>query len=175
MAALPPWRPIPWKTSDLTKWFRAAATRGCSFHKRPINTQEMILRYLHSLFISMSFLLFLFSALPAFPSFPSSLAVNPSSLSTLLLRLFSHRSHLFHLSSSLPRLPSIRFILTRRAFSSRAIFLAWTNSHRIDTERGEREFARIRRNGLILTRRRTHARLSEISPCRERRQHLPRI
>lgn len=28
---------------------RVAATWGCSFHKRPINTQEVILRYLYSL------------------------------------------------------------------------------------------------------------------------------
>lgn len=86
-ASLSRW-PIPWKSSDLAKWFASRLHGGVAF-KRPINTQEVILRYLYSLSLSLSLLSplsissFLTLALSISPTIgslsPSALPVSPSS------------------------------------------------------------------------------------------------
>lgn len=78
----------PESVSDLAKWFASRLHGGCSFHKRPINTQEVILRYL-SFSLSLSHPLFL---APSFLRLPLSLLRPISSASFFLPSFLFARS-----------------------------------------------------------------------------------
>lgn len=142
-------RPISWKSGDLAKWFFARLHGGVAFTKGQsirrssdptisLDSPSALFALLRLSFLShRSFFGGLFpprrrfppaiNPPPRFPPFcrpplllpPSS---PPSPHLSPLTPLIFHRPHLFHLSDSASSLPSIRFILTRRAFSSRAAF-----------------------------------------------------
>lgn len=126
-----PGSPIPWKSSDLAKWFASRLHGGVAFTKdqsiRRRWSYDISTLYtnthmhIHSLsfFLLHCFSLFLFSfsfslSFATFSRYQLSIPVHPFPR----LSCPFCRPHLFHLSSSVPRFPSIRFILKTVVLSS---------------------------------------------------------
>jgi len=116
MAAPPPRRPIPWKSSNLTKWFFARLHGGVAFTKG----QSIRRRWSYDIFTLLlsSCLSLSFSSL-ILRSFSSVVVSSCYQPSNFLFSTSTALSHLFYLSSSVSRIPSICSILICRAFSLR--------------------------------------------------------